>query len=240
LIVCVYDSIQQQQQKQLQFWRNSDKLVKNNLNQLNTNVLSQQHQQYINSLVNNNVEVPAHLAHLVQPVQPQQQQQQQQTQFVDTFGPSVATPAVAEQQHVALPEKKNESKQYIYANGYPIIYNSPVVVAPAPAPVAVPVVPVAPVPAGPYPIQTPVVSAQGELIVESTIGGIPFDCRGRPTGHWRDTRFCDIFHACVHGYQRKTYACPIVGERTYFDEITKKCEFISKNPLGCTVNVFLK
>jgi hypothetical protein len=137
---------------------------------------------------------------------------------------------------------KNESKNYIYANGYPIIYNNPlpqphpaqVVIAPVPAPV-VPVVPV-----GPYPVQQPIVSAQGDVIVENTIGGIPFDCRGRPTGHWRDTRFCDIFHACVHGYQRKTYACPIVGERTYFDEITKRCEFISKNPLGCTVNVFLK
>ena len=51
---------------------------------------------------------------------------------------------------------------------------------------------------------------------------IPFNCLGRPTGHYRDSRFADIFHACVYGSQRKTYACPIVGERTYFDEITKR------------------
>ncbi len=256
----MFESSQQQQQHQkqqtLQFWRNSDKVAKN-LNQ-NNNALTQQQyhqQQYINSLINNNIEVPAHLAQ-PQPQQPQvpvqqyHQPQPTQMQFVDTYVPSAAaTPAAATpqppvlpEQHVVVAEKKNESKNYIYANGYPIIYNNPlpqphpaqVVIAPVPAPV-VPVVPV-----GPYPVQQPIVSAQGDVIVENTIGGIPFDCRGRPTGHWRDTRFCDIFHACVHGYQRKTYACPIVGERTYFDEITKRCEFVSKNPIGCATNVFLK
>ncbi len=85
----------------------------------------------------------------------------------------------------------------------------------------------------PFPIQTPVLSWTGEVIIENTIGGIPFDCRFRPTGHWRDSYFCDIFHACVHGQQRKTYACPIVGERTYFDEITQRCEFVHLNPAIC-------
>lgn len=161
-----------------------------------------------------------------------------------------------QQQHQVVSERKTtqpESKNYVYANGYPILVNNPpvvsvavpqpgpvVVAAPAPLPVAVPAPAVVPVPVGAYPIQQPVVSSQGDIIIENTIGGIPFDCRGRPTGHWRDTRFCDIFHACVHGYQRKTYACPIVGERTYFDEITKRCEFVSRNPAGCAVNVFLK
>ena len=85
----------------------------------------------------------------------------------------------------------------------------------------------------PFTIQKPVLSYTGEVIIENTIGGIPFDCRFKPTGHWRDGYFCDIFHACVHGYQRKTYACPIVGERTYFDELTQRCEFVSLNPAIC-------
>ena len=75
---------------------------------------------------------------------------------------------------------------------------------------------------GPFAIQQPGISNTGEAIIENLVGGIPFDCRGRPTGHFRDTRFCDIFHACVFGSQRKTYACPIVGERTYYDEITRR------------------
>lgn len=85
----------------------------------------------------------------------------------------------------------------------------------------------------PFAIEQPVVAANGELVVEQTIGGIPFNCVHLPTGHWRDPNFCDIFHACVHGYQRKSYACPIVGERTYFDEITQKCEFVHHNPHAC-------
>ena len=93
---------------------------------------------------------------------------------------------------------------------------------------------------GPFSIQQPVLSHTGEIIIENTIGGIPFDCRFRPSGHWRDGKYCDVFHACVYGYHRKSYTCPIVGERTYFDEVTQKCEFVSANPAGCTLNAFYK
>ncbi len=82
-------------------------------------------------------------------------------------------------------------------------------------------------------LQEPVVAATGQIILENTIGGIPFDCRMRPTGHFRDANFCDVFHACIHGFHRKTYSCPIVGERTYFDEITQRCEFVHLNPNAC-------
>lgn len=91
---------------------------------------------------------------------------------------------------------------------------------------------------GPYPIKQETITNTGEKIVENLIGGIPFDCTTKPTGHWRDGKFCDIFHACVYGQQRKTYVCPIVGERTYFDEVTKRCEFLNQNPSACTVNQF--
>ncbi len=91
----------------------------------------------------------------------------------------------------------------------------------------------------PYAIQQPVISATGELIIENTLGGVDFDCRFLPSGHWRDNNFCDVYHACVHGYHRKTYTCPIVGERTYFDELTQRCEFVNRNPNGCSVNRFV-
>jgi hypothetical protein len=107
-----------------------------------------------------------------------------------------------------------------------------------------PIVPVEHVPLhhgnGPFPIQKPVLSYTGEVIIENTVGGIQFDCRGLPTGHWRDPSFCDVFHACVHGYHRKTYTCPIVGLRTYFDEVTQKCEFVHINPTGCSINKYVK
>lgn len=89
---------------------------------------------------------------------------------------------------------------------------------------------------GPFAIQQPAIGATGEIIIENLVGGIPYNCIGRPSGHYRDNRFADIFHACVHGSQRKTYACPIVGERTYFDEVTRRCEFVNRNP-NCCVNV---
>ncbi|RNA40126.1 hypothetical protein BpHYR1_044115 [Brachionus plicatilis] len=91
---------------------------------------------------------------------------------------------------------------------------------------------------GPYPIKQETMTNTGEKIVENLIGGIPFDCATKPTGHWRDGNFCDIFHACVYGQQRKSYVCPIVGERTYFDEVTKRCEFLNQNPTACSVNQF--
>lgn len=57
---------------------------------------------------------------------------------------------------------------------------------------------------------------------EELVSGIPFDCRGRPNGHWRDQRYCDVFHACISGEQKKTYSCAQLGERIYFDETTRR------------------
>lgn len=93
-------------------------------------------------------------------------------------------------------------------------------------------------PQGAYPIHQPTITNTGETIIENLVGGISFDCRGRSTGHWRDTKYCDIFHACVFGIQRKTYVCPYVGERTYFDETTRRCEFVYRNPHGCGSNSY--
>lgn len=95
------------------------------------------------------------------------------------------------------------------------------------------------IPAGPYLIQQQTITSSGETIIENLIGGIPFDCSTRPTGHWRDSIYCDIFHACVFGQQKKTYSCPFVGEHTYFDDYTHKCEFVRANPSGCSSNAFL-
>jgi hypothetical protein len=57
---------------------------------------------------------------------------------------------------------------------------------------------------------------------EELVTGIPFDCRNKANGHWRDGKFCDVFHACISGEQRKTYSCAQVGDRNYFDEVTKR------------------
>lgn len=46
---------------------------------------------------------------------------------------------------------------------------------------------------------------------------IKFDCTGKPTGPNKDTKYCDIYHACVFGKQSKTYACEQMGERFYYD-----------------------
>ena len=242
--MCLNGTIQQQQQPQ--YWRNNPNLIKqltsnNNNNNNNNNNYGSYQQQPMNNMMESYANQPQVHPSPAAPVMMTSNNHEQQSQQL-----------VAERKSTPT----GDSKGYIYANGYPMLVNNPpvvqvavppqpspvVVAAPAPLPVAVPgPLPVAvPVPVGAYPIQQPVVSSQGDIIIENTIGGIPFDCRGRPTGHWRDTRFCDIFHACVHGYHRKTYACPIVGERTYFDEITKRCEFVSRNPAGCAVNVFLK
>lgn len=93
---------------------------------------------------------------------------------------------------------------------------------------------------GAFPIQKPVLSYTGEIIIENTVGGLDFDCRGLPTGHWRDPNFCDVFHACVYGYHRKSYTCPIVGLRTYFDEMTQKCEFVLTHPGACSLNRYIR
>ncbi len=57
---------------------------------------------------------------------------------------------------------------------------------------------------------------------EDLVSGIAFDCHTKPAGHWRDTRFCDIYHACINGEQKKTYKCAQMSERVYFDEQTKR------------------
>lgn len=90
----------------------------------------------------------------------------------------------------------------------------------------------------PFQIQQPTIATNGQIIFENLLGGVPFNCLGRPSGHYRDNNFCDVFHACVHGYQRKTYTCPFVGEAQYFNEITQRCEFIRNNPLGCASKAF--
>ncbi len=100
-----------------------------------------------------------------------------------------------------------------------VFVNQPVVVS-EPVPVNQPVVVSESI--VPFTIQQPVLSHTGEIIIENTLGGVDFDCSYLPSGHFRDNQFCDVYHACVHGFHRKTYTCPIVGKRTYFDEITQR------------------
>lgn len=90
----------------------------------------------------------------------------------------------------------------------------------------------------PYVIQQPTITASGKVVIENLLGGIPFKCTGRPSGHYRDDYICDVFHACVHGQQQKTYSCPFVGEAQYFDDITQKCEFVKENLFGCSTKIF--
>ena len=59
-------------------------------------------------------------------------------------------------------------------------------------------------------------------IGEEIVSGIMFDCKGKINGHWRDHRYCDVFHACISNEQRKTYSCAQIGERVYFDEASKR------------------
>ena len=67
---------------------------------------------------------------------------------------------------------------------------------------------------------------------------VAFDCKGRIDGHWRDTRYCDVFHACLAGEQKRSYGCNQVGERFYFDDASQKCEFASRNAAGCSSNQY--
>ena len=162
------------------------------------------------------------------------QQQQQQ--------PLAQNQQQEQQQQVQL---NQEPSKHLFLNQQPI---RPVVqLAPAqwPLPVQVPVqvqaqpAVVAVIPAQkPFPIQQPTLTSTGEVIIENLLGGIAFNCLGRITGHYRDNHFCDVFHACVHGQQQKTYTCPFVGESTYFDESTRRCEFVRNNPLACHSKAF--
>jgi len=60
--------------------------------------------------------------------------------------------------------------------------------------------------------------AQNQKIVVN----VQYDCKGRIDGHWRDTRYCDIFHACISGEQKRSYGCNQIGERFYFDDASQK------------------
>lgn len=53
---------------------------------------------------------------------------------------------------------------------------------------------------------------------QKEVVNVPFDCKGRYDGHWRDSRYCDVFHACIAGEQKRSYACFQIGERFYFDD----------------------
>ncbi|UJR18059.1 hypothetical protein I4U23_004959 [Adineta vaga] len=75
-------------------------------------------------------------------------------------------------------------------------------------------------------------------INQSVLTNVPFECRGRLDGFWRDLRYCDVFHACVAGEQKRSYGCPQVGERFYFDDKTQRCEFASKDASGCQGNQY--
>ena len=57
---------------------------------------------------------------------------------------------------------------------------------------------------------------------QQVLTNIPFDCKGRLDGFWRDTRYCDVIQGCVAGIQKISYGCPQVGERFYFDESTQR------------------
>lgn len=82
--------------------------------------------------------------------------------------------------------------------------------------------------------QSVTTSQQEELLIV----GIPFDCTNKPTGFYKDPKYCDIFHVCVGFVQRKTYGCPQSGNRFYYDESLKMCEFKSRNPNGCPLNTY--
>lgn len=145
---------------------------------------------------------------------------QSTTSFVQL---SSQTPKATESNFKNL--QSNIQPTYSSKNPLPIFYQ------PAPLPVEKR-------PVGPYIIQKQTYTSTGELIIENLIGGVAFDCTYKPTGHWRDEKYCDIFHACVFGQQRKSYACPFVGERTYFDEVSRRCEFARLNPYACSSKTF--
>ncbi|CAF0933581.1 unnamed protein product [Didymodactylos carnosus] len=73
---------------------------------------------------------------------------------------------------------------------------------------------------------------------QKVVVNVQFDCKGRIDGHWRDTRYCDVFHACIAGEQRRSYGCNQVAERFFFDDVTQRCEFTSQNPNGCQANQY--
>ena len=57
---------------------------------------------------------------------------------------------------------------------------------------------------------------------QKVVVNVQFDCKGRIDGHWRDTRYCDVFHACIAGEQKRSYGCNQITERFYFDDVSQK------------------
>jgi hypothetical protein len=68
----------------------------------------------------------------------------------------------------------------------------------------------------------------GENASEELISGVSFDCVGKLNGHYRDLKYCDVFHACISNQRRKSYSCAHLGERTYFDDSLKKYDIEKK------------
>ena len=60
------------------------------------------------------------------------------------------------------------------------------------------------------------------MVNQKIVVNVPFDCKGRIDGHWRDTRYCDVFHACIAGEQKRSYGCNQIGEHFYFDDASQK------------------
>lgn len=75
---------------------------------------------------------------------------------------------------------------------------------------------------------------------DAQITGVYFDCRNKPTGFYRDSFYCDIFHVCVGQKQKKTYSCPQITDQFYFDDSLKRCEFTNRNPAGCLSNNYYR
>jgi hypothetical protein len=71
--------------------------------------------------------------------------------------------------------------------------------------------------AGDWSKQSKSTNATEELLIT----GIQFDCTGKPTGFYKDTKYCDLFHVCVGFKQRKTYGCPQIGDKFYYDDASK-------------------
>ncbi len=156
-----------------------------------------------------------------QPVEVFEPVQYPQPIYINHQNPAVEPFVVNEP--VLLAEPSIISEQVVESET--VLVNQPVVVR-EPVLISEPVVVNQPVvvsePIVPFTIQQPILSHTGEIIIENTLGGVNFDCSYLPSGHFRDNQFCDVYHACVHGFHRKTYTCPIVGKRTYFDEITQR------------------
>ena len=60
---------------------------------------------------------------------------------------------------------------------------------------------------------------------EELISGVSFDCNGKQNGHYRDIKYCDVFHACISNERKKSYSCAHLGERTYFDDTLKRFDY---------------